>query len=84
MNIFFPPLQLGYLDVCIEYVYTAAQTIDLLAADLTSGSVTNGCPVYQCITTSTTFTGNNSYIEFQVAPPSVQLYAELYVKFQTR
>ena len=77
------------IDVCIGFVRTGIQPLDLLTGDISSSmDVTSGCPSNQCLATGTAFTfqGPGSYLEFTVDSTVLQVrsYVNVQLQFQTR
>lgn len=73
----------GVLDVCVEFVRTSLQDIDLFGGDISSG-VQSGCLDNQCVATSSfTLTSADSFLEFSVEE-RVTSYLKLVLEFQTR
>ena len=74
------------IDVCIEFVQTGLQVLDLLTGDL-SENLVSGCPDNQCLVSGTIFTfqGPGSYLEFTVDNISHprQSHVNIQLQFQT-
>ena len=73
----------GSLDVCLDYLQTSAERLDLLAGDI-SLDVQSGCPDSQCLPQSSfTFAGNDSFLQFSVESQTID-YLKLSLELQTR
>ena len=73
----------GWLDVCIDNVETATNTLDLHDGDI-NNNVQSECPISHCSPeTSFTITGNDSFLQFAI--PSVDThYLKASLQLRTR